>query len=484
MIAICPLMAARSTPRRRFVSIAFGLSLGVLALGTVEASAGLGPASGVAQARVAQCSVVEREGVVFSLDGPYPCGSFANGDAWVAPRTVGGAVDVVAVSPQAQAGRHGLMVNPSSTREHGYDSRISGFVAGSAVSLPLQARGGQSLVKAVSSAAACGTGTGHAACLQRAVVLTVVDEPLAGGGGQYLRPPYFGADKALRSVSDLRMDLLPDLTVPQGAPMLEWVRERFAQVQLDHLASWQGRYLHPIDSFGASNYGSDLARDNNDAALRLLLAAEDSEVRSGALVNFVQAGLDWAAVATSDSAYPADGGHNVGRKVAVVFASVLLDDPELKQIAGRTATGVFSEDDHVYVSPRGGRALFGRACTAGMYDAVLNGGAGKRDCRDPSGQIDGGQEPGSSYQLCCTAKAYRASSLVARLLPGAYQVWNNQAFHDYVDRWASFGAWTLPDDRNRFPDQHGAARNGGAYSSAFQDAMWERYDGSTAASSS
>jgi hypothetical protein len=449
------------------------LALSLLVFGSVSLQAAAA-ASG-AGVEVVGCRSVERGGVVFAFDGQYPCGSFANGDPWVAPREAGREVVVVSVSPGATAGRHGLMVNPSSTREQGYDSRIGHYVAGSAAVLPLRARGGQSLVKAVSSAGGCGTGAGHAACLQAAVVLTVVDEPLAGGGGQFFRPPYFGSQKALRPVSGLRTDLLPDFSVPQGAPSLQWVRDRFAQVQLDHLSNWQGRYLHPIDSFGKSNYGSDLARDNNDAALRLLLAAEQPAVRLAGLVNFVQAGLDWAAVAASASAYPADGGHNVGRKVAVVFASVLLDDPALKQIAGRTAPGVFSEDDHVYLSSTNGRVLFGRVCTQGEYETVLNGGAGKRDCRDPSGQIDGGEIPGSVYQVCCTAKAYRSSSLVARLLPGAKQTWNNQAFHDYIDRWTSFGAWTSPDSQNRFPERHGTAKNGGMYSNAFQDTMWKTH---------
>lgn len=145
------------------------------------------------------CSVVDRVGVSFVLAGDYRCGSFANGDPWVAAGSPGGVVGVSRVTPDAVAGSHGLMVNPSAGRLQAYDSRISLYDGSLVQAMPFAARGGQSLVKAVSTSQPCGTGGGHASCLQTAVVLTVLDEVPVDGGATVFRPPYFGSDKPLLS---------------------------------------------------------------------------------------------------------------------------------------------------------------------------------------------------------------------------------------------------------------------------------------------
>ena len=263
-------------------------------------------------------------------------------------------------------------------------------------------------------------------------------------------------------------------------PSLEQVEDRYDRVQLDHKANWRSRYLHPADNFRSlysedvSNYGSDLARDNNDAALRLML--DDSvEEKMPALINYLQAGIDWYGTVVGGVERKADGGHNVGRKVPVMFAGVLLDHDGMKKAAGRTDGSAYSENGHVYVSEQTGQPLFGKACEEGEYDEVLEDGKGARDCRDPLGYIDGGELPGGLYQRCCTARAFQGSSLVARLLPGGLEVWNADHFHAYVDRWMQAGAITSPDPRGRFLDRHGKNAGEGDHGSKFLRAMWKAY---------
>lgn len=429
------------------------------------------------------CTEVVQHGVTFTFDGKQLCGEFANGDAWVAPTSSDGVV-VTAMQPAAVDGRNGWMVNPSSDSDHAYDERVGGYEADLLPELPYRAAAGESLVKAVSATDSCGNGKGHPPCLASATVLTVLAEPPADLGSTVFRPPYFGDDKPLLSTTSIRTDLLPALPPVEPLRSLEEVRDRYDRVQLDHKSNWQGRYLHPAENFRSfdgeevSNYGSDLARDNNDAALRLML--DDSvEEKMPALINYLQAGIDWYGAGLGGVEYRADGGHNVGRKVAVTFAAVLLDHPGMKEVAGRLDDSAYSENGQVYVSAETGQALFGKSCSDGEYDEVLDDGKGARDCRDPLGFIDGGEKPGGLYQKCCTARAFQGSSLAVRLLPGGRGVWNADHFHDYVDRWVESGAVTAPDPRKRFLDRHGDNADSGGHSSKFMRAMWEAYHGRT-----
>lgn len=442
-----------------------------------SATSGAGPTPSPAPSP-RSCSSVEQHGVTFTFEGPQLCGEFANGDAWVAPDD--GQVVISAMTPAAEPGRHGWMVNPSNDDDQGYDDRIGDYEEELVPALPYRASGGESVVKAVSATGDCGNGKGHPPCLQRATVLTVLDEPPPDLGTTVFRPPYYGVDKPLLSTESIRTDLLPSLAPVEKTRSLEQVRDRYAMVQLDHKSNWQGRYLHPADNFRSfdgedvSNYGSDLASDNNDAALALMLD-DPVEDKMPALVNYLQAGIDWYGTVAGGVERKADGGHNVGRKVAVMFAGVLLDDEDIKAAAARTDRNTYSENAQVYVSERTGKPLFGKSCGQGEYEEVLDDGKGARDCRDPLGYIDGGEVPGGIYQKCCTARAFQGSSLVARLLPGGREVWNADYFHDYVDRWVASGAITLPDPQQRFPDRNGANADEGGYGSSFMRAMWRAY---------
>ncbi|MDP2973686.1 MAG: hypothetical protein Q8N60_01415, partial [Candidatus Diapherotrites archaeon] len=59
--------------------------------------------------------------------------------------------------------------------------------------------------------------------------------------------------------------------------------------------------------------------------------------------------------------------------------------------------------------------------------------------------IDGGGNPGSSYLNCCVSQNWKASSIAVRLTPELREVWNDEEFNDFSDRYADFGRWTQPD---------------------------------------
>lgn len=435
------------------------------------------------------CNNVSQYGVVYSFDKQYPCGQFANGDYWVTPTSSNGSVKIISITPNASGGRNGWMVNPTTTKEGGpgqaYDNRTSNNRGANAMpdydpskmpTLPYEAKANQSIVKAISepSSKHCGenppAGESKNSCLATATVLTVLESAPPNNGADSFRPTYVGSIKKLYSVSQLKTDLLPSLSPVSSTPSLDSIKNRFQRLQLDHFTHWKGQFAHPTLNF-SGNYGSDIAASNNDAAFRLMLN-DPIEQKMPALINYVQAGIDWyGSVAYADVQYFPDGGHFIGRKLPVVFAAIMLDDSEMKNFVKTHVinqgyhTSLFDEDGHVYYSPQAGRALFGQDCNPGVYQDYLDGKGGSKDCRDPSGQVDG-----SGYQFCCTTQTIKASSLAARLLPGAREIWNYEPFFEYADRMASYGPW--PQGKSTHT---GSLFEDGYHVTSFMNNMWNTY---------
>jgi len=136
--------------------------------------------------------------------------------------------------------------------------------------------------------------------------------------------------------------------------------------------------------------------------------------------------------------------------------------------------------------------------------------------RDMYGYIDGGYDPGNSYQFCCTSQPWKGTALVFHMIPEMKNVWYDQTFFDYTDRWVNFGVWTQPDpcapvdqggghdtetdfcildpdleyfnspsdfacqagqECGRFPEPHNTNADDGGRLSRFQRSMWNAYRG-------
>lgn len=429
-----------------------------------------------------RCDHVAQRGVTFTFDKRYPCGTFANGDYWVTPETPDGTVVVNSISPAFDGSANGFEINPASVSRQGFDSTAADFDATLVPALPHAARAGQSIVKAISLAGDDKTS------LDTAVVLTVLGSTPPDAGATVFRPPYFGTDKPLISTRRLRMDRLPRLAALSEAPSLAEVAARFAPLQLDHQLWWSGNRIHPKRNM--PHYGASIATDTAVAALRLMID-DGHDARESALIAYVQYGIDLSAARRGGLHFEADGGHRLGRKLVLTFAALMLDDRGIAHLVRDADPGTYQEDGQLYFSPTAGRVLFGRTCAASDYWYNQDTGNGSRDCRDPYGYIDGGEKPGSEYQFCCTAKPYKATALVLRLMPALRCIWTNPDLLEYADRWVTFGTWSQPDPyaphgggaldpdpadgTGRWVALHGTNRDGGYYGDKFADAMWIAY---------
>jgi hypothetical protein len=379
---------------------------------------------------------IVQHGVVFTFDGQHRFGRWANGDFWVV-----GPLTVTRIQPDAAAGHHGWEVSPSDVTRQGFDARAAAYDATLTPALPHVAQPGDALVKAVSleplDDADCRP------CLQTAVVLTVVEAPPPDDGLTVFRPPYFGPARPQYSTTALRPDLLPTLETVDGAPGHAAVAAAFQRVQLDHQNGWSGAAIHPAENM--PEYGSDVAVHTAEGALQLLVGPDGPD-RDAAIVAYVQAGIDLYHMALGGQTWPANGGHAEGRKLPIAVAALLLEDADMADLVTTAGRDVFGENGGVVRSAAGDEVLFGQIDYAEEdYWRNLVFDTGARTIIDPYGFIDGGHEPGGSYQFCCTAMAWKATAAAVRLLPGLEAIWNHPDFLAYVDRWVARGAHTQPD---------------------------------------
>ena len=451
-------------------------------------------------------SSITQYGITWTFDREYQYGQFVNGDYWVV-----GPVVIRSITPDATPGRNGWEINPQSHTNQPYDNRISNYNAASQPSLPTTVPGGSSVVKAVS---ALNPPTAHA-FLQTAAVLTVLSSVPTDRGATLFRPPYYGTSKPSYSVNSMDLGVLPSLTPVAKAPSLDTIAGRFQRVQLDHKEDWMGRLMHPIDNM--PDYGATIATGIAEGVLRLSLNDSVADKRQAGIM-MTQMGIDWYQLRASGQNWRANGGHLHGRKLAILFAGIVLRNQAMKDAVTNAPTTAYQENDQIIQSAQAnggkGMALWGQTGSVTQYWTELSKpGTGAKTLRDPYGYIDGGSVPGGDYQFCCTSQPFKGSAIAAKILPNGVTLWNDPKFFAYVERWVKVGTWTQPDpcapfdgdsthygvtygpdpknpgkcilDTNpsdgigRFPARHGANVNGGYYGSAFVNNMYGAYYGAT-----
>jgi hypothetical protein len=333
------------------------------------------------------------------------------------------------------------------------------------------------------------------------------------------RPPYVSTVKPVYSTSDLRPEILPSLAAPPLKPTLEQVAKNYARVHPDHKTGYTVRHIHPADHM--PDYGSSLAIQSAEAVLRLSL---DDPVldKMPALINYIQHGIDLYHITKLGRSWEADGGQGLGRSLAVLITSVVLDNTEMKEFVGNAADHIFAPSQVISLSSRAdngkSKVLYGEYsphCSDEVYwrKIIDHNATGSKTCKDPYGYIDGGVEPGGGYDYCCVNQPMKQIAIALHIIPELMKVWNDDRVIRYADRWVHHGAWTQPDpcapaeasmanfaitfgpDPNkpgdcirdtdpsdgigRFPDLHGTAKDGGHYGSNFANFMWSWYRDST-----
>lgn len=398
---------------------------------------------------------IQQYGITWVFEEEVLAGKFVSGDWWVV-----GPVTIAEIQPEPTGTRHGTMLNPRA-RVQGYDARGPNYDASTQLlSFPAVVSPTTSVVSSVSK-----EGSENAAdfqdvgLLQTQAVLTVLEvEPEDGA----FRPAYAGTYKTLFNASDMAWDSLPRLrqveTRPSGSEIAGWV----AMPHIDQLPVWQVQYMCAEDNWGRC-YGREVADRVSEAALYVLL---DTPHREAIAYGLVQRGIDNYGVLKAGGGFPltwdSPGGHFSGRKFPIVFAAVLLNDPDLLGFDTEFSDEKYFQEDMQTYFGVSGNALWGSPCSSGFLPPSCSGD-GAKDCRDSAGQTDGCPD----YRTCCTSPTWVGQALSARII-GAESVWNHDAFFEYIDRWVEEA--TAGGD---FP----VSPWGGLFygNSDFRREMWEAY---------
>ena len=383
-------------------------------------------------------SSLSQFGIDWQFDKAYTVGQFVNGDWWVV-----GPVTITRITPGSTSGareKNGSMINPSPMNgmSQGYDSSMYGQYRSAgdydpalnvaldvSPSNPLVVPTGSSLVSTISVAAADARPQ-----VQTAAVLTVLDAPAPAGS---FRPPYSGSDKTIRfNESQLDTSFLAKLS-PTGItePVTMGEAERmFERPWIDHVPLWVGRYIHPATNM--PDYGREITDNVSVASILLNMDYTDAEKHT-LLVRFVQLGIDLYGILEDggENNWIPSAGHLNGRKMPILFAGIVLGDPDMSSI-GFDPTLQFSEDGQTFYVAETSPGVYNYGY--GGYNASHVGMAewGTAHSVKPSADIQ--DWDGDPYRQCCTANAWWGQ-LLAVYAMGAKSLWNHDEIFDYQDRY-------------------------------------------------
>ena len=455
---------------------AWTMAAALMVLGTVTAAETLITST--------EATSVTQYGITWTFDKKYAVGQFINGDWWVV-----GPVSVVHVTPapgpapaeeqtkisKSRYGatatkddkqmRNGSMIILGRDLENdpygtgfgvqGYDSRGLNYVSKRSVAFPLNLEVNRSLISS------CSTDTvdknGEASCptvfsgmpprincpesdksvMKTAAVLTCLDQAPPSGT---FRPPYAGKDKPLYQLKDLQWELLSNLKAPRSTPDWAMMERVFERPWLDHFDMWG--YQHCTPAANRPIYGREFARMTSMAGLMLLLDVP-REKKQRLLIEYVQLGIDLHGLAICGRTWLSeDGGHWIGRKWPILFASLMLNNNNLRAFPGLQSrvpvfgritldpttpapAWLFCEDTDTYFGKGGdGQTVLGQTTYHSCPRLPFE--------EKPRKQFNHVEESLNAYRIQ-NAEAWNGEALAA-LLMKAKALWNHDAFFDYVDR--------------------------------------------------
>jgi hypothetical protein len=200
------------------------------------------------------------------------------------------------------------------------------------------------------------------------------------------------------------------------------------KVWIDHSITGgnRGASMHPIWNMPA--YGRDMSVEVSHVANMALLGIPQADEMA---IRLTQVGIDFYAISLQNNPYVHGGGFGHGRKWPILFAGIMLDNQDMQNpplyFSGSTTVFKFNTDRYTsYGAPTdqypNGKPIWGTDCE--------NGDVGECRTYDPP------TDASSDYHQCCSVLTWVGQALAARIM-NAIEIWNHDAFFDYVDRWVS-----------------------------------------------
>ncbi|MBV33360.1 MAG: hypothetical protein CMK36_08015 [Porticoccaceae bacterium] len=376
---------------------------------------------------------VSQYGITWTFNEDYQIGQFVSGDYWVVENVSGDGVTITNMSPGTKtiSGRdiNGSMINPmaGSAPSQGFDSSLGNYEPSLniGVSLPKIVPAGSSIVSVISH-----DDSKNRPRLTDAAILTVLSRVPAEGD---FRPPYIGSDKTLRwSVRDIDYSWLRSLPKPATSPPLSAVAALVERPYIEIHTSVGGREWHPLNN--QQFYGREIVYDLSECLLSLQLDYSN-EQKEHLLFSMLQLGIDIYGAAINGGYWEDKGGHNHGRKMTMVLAGVMFNDPNILEYADAQHHMIFQEDLQTFYVTQ-----------ADIDDCPKFSGDGRlRECYTsemlgmPEWGAQHASQPsrdGSNWDVLyrTTVGNSQFGHVLAARLMNVEGYWNHPALFEYMDR--------------------------------------------------
>lgn len=409
---------------------------------------------------------ISQYGITWTFAEPVEAGQFITGDWWVV-----GPVEIVAISPEPgpiEDGhttesksiygatslvtdfrmRNGSMVHLGPDGGHalgrqGLDSRSPTYSPDLSISLPYTLEANRSLISAVSSEKFNDKGklatpnilgelgyflTAKTAdyVLESAAVLTCLEQAPPADA---FRPAYVGTEKTIYRAKDIQWDKLPRLAAVPSTPKWETLERAFERPWFELPASWQMQHFGP--GLNQPCYGREFTRLSSMASLMLSLDVPN-EQKQTLLYSYLQLGIDTHGMTVNGRNWRADGGWWQGRKWVMMFAGMLLDQPEMRKMPDT----LFQEDMNTYY----GQGADGQTA---LWQLVWHTYPRQPHQEKPRAEYTKEDKQAEGYRFI-NAASWIGQALVAQHMM-AQEMWNHDAYFDYVDHWMG------PEESYNFP---------------------------------
>ena len=371
---------------------------------------------------------VADSGITWHFTRQVPIGQFVSGEYYVV-----GPCTVSVISPRPNNGRNGSVLNiPPDPAKTGFDSRSTNYDSTLRCYPPIPIKPGDALVSTISldtpsaMKAWLSPDNNVETTVRSASVLTCLAAPESPDA---FRPSYCDRSQKIYRASQLHWEKLKNLTRTKSTPKPDDWASHFKRPWLDVCFF---AFDAPKEYMPA--YGAEVGRAVGIAGL-LLNCDYSREEKRNLLIGFVQYGIDLGGLIKAGfRGWPAWGGHGSGRKWAVLFAGMLLNDTLMQSPLSKFPKLRFGEDMQTMYDScwTGAKVVYAGHC--GVIDgkaADSQSGWGPYEHLDPSQWVS---NLGESYRRCCTSISWIGEALAARIMH-AEKLWNHDAFFDYVDRW-------------------------------------------------
>jgi hypothetical protein len=155
------------------------------------------------------------------------------------------------------------------------------------------------------------------------------------------RELFLGTDYG-QFASELDDSKLARLDPPASAPSLADVESAFERPWVANRKEYTSNYLHPAGNM--STYGREIANDVGIGSLMLNLDFDDS-AKELLLIRFVQVGIDLYSIVTNGGKdnFINNGGCHPGMKWPVLFAGIVLNNDDMKNIGQKSGDYLYAE---------------------------------------------------------------------------------------------------------------------------------------------